>query len=885
MDPRLWKTAQEIFHAAADVPADGRDAYLDRACGGDPALREIVDRLLSGDQSAPEWLDRGADDASEILDSGATESLPERIGPYRVLGVLGSGGMGTVYEGERQDDFSMRVALKSVRPGAVSTELLRRFHRERQILAHLQHPAIARLLDGGEGPDGRPWFAMEYVDGEPIDEWCDGRKLDVRGRVRLFLSVCRAVEYAHGNLVLHRDLKPSNVLVTDSGEPKLLDFGIARLLEPDMDPGLTRDPSRQPLTPEYASPEQFREEPLTTASDVYQLGLMLYRLLTGRVPHPPGMRDRELARWRTERQPTWPSATVLHTPGGAGEGPPPSANEMASLRGLTPERLSRQLKGDLDLIVLKALRPEPGERYPSVASLADDLERHLDSRPVHARPPSLAYHAGRFIRRHRVAVVGATVALVAVLGAAGVAVQQARVATQERDLASEASAFLEDLLTAPDPFQGGLGPADSIRMVDFIDYADDRIRNGLADRPRTRARMLTLLGRVHMNLGNGERSVAALRDAVEANRSTFGPDAQETVEALRSLGFSLSETGAGEEAEATLQEALRGQVALTGAESLPAASIQELLARRFLDARRLDDAEPLLRASYETRRSLLGETDPALLGALNGLAALSSFRQDEEGALVWMERAVQVLEEAGPDERANLGITLGNLGGVYRRLGRVDEADATLTRGVTILQEMLGPDHFLTAGAQASLAAVRAYLERYGEADSLWSTAVRTLEAASPGNLALAGEQGAWARSLRQRGRLDEAESRARAAVDASRRIGGPTHPLLAINTALLADILRDGGRLAEADQAYGQAIDILSGAPPGPNVLAIRISQASVWEEMGRHAEAESALRSLHATAESSLGRGHPVERRAAAALVALYERAGRGDEAEPFR
>jgi serine/threonine-protein kinase len=605
MDPELWKAAQDLFHRAAELEGAAREAFLDEACSESPALREIVNGLLSGDQSAPEWLDRGADDASGILDSDVTGALPERIGPYRVVGVLGSGGMGTVYEGERQDDFSMRVALKSVRPGAVSHELLQRFQRERQILASLEHPSIARLLDGGEGPDGRPWFAMEYVDGEPIDEWCDNRKLDVRARVRLFLSVCRAVQYAHANLVLHRDLKPSNILVAGNGEPKLLDFGIARLLEADVDPGLTRDPNRQPLTPEYASPEQFREEPLTTASDVYQLGLMLYRLLTGRAPHPAGIRDRELARLRTERQPTWPSATVLHTPAGAGEDPPPSADEMASLRGVTPERLSRRLKGDLDTIVLKALRPEPGERYVSAEALADDLERHLGGRPVRARPPSLAYLAGRFIGRHRAAVAAASVALLAILGASATAVHQARTAAAERDMATETAAFLEDLLTAPDPFQGGLGPADSVRMVDFIRYADDRIRNGLTDRPRTRARMLTLLGRVQMNLGDGERSVAALREAVEANRSVFGPDAQETVQALRSLGFSLSETGAPEEAEATLQEALRAQIALTGEESLPAASIQELLARRFLDARRLDDAEPLLQASYETRRSLL----------------------------------------------------------------------------------------------------------------------------------------------------------------------------------------------------------------------------------------------------------------------------------------
>lgn len=860
MDAELWRRAQELFHEAVERTGDARTAFLDEACA-DPDLRAVVERMLAADASAPPWLDESVDEAAGGVTPAWDRSPPHRLGPYEIVGILGTGGMGTVYEAKREGDFRMRVAIKSIRPGPASAELLERFQRERQILANLQHPSIARILDGGEGPDGRPWFALEYVDGTPIDTWCDEARLGIDDRVRLFVQVCRAVQHAHLNLVLHRDLKPSNVLVTRDGDPKLLDFGIARILDVEEDPGVTRFGARQPLTPGYASPEQLRDEPLTTASDVYQLGLMLHRLLTGRVPEPRGGFTR------------------------AGNVAPASEIDIAATRGLTPDRLSRRLAGDLDTIVRKALSPEPEQRYGSADALADDLERHLQGRPVRARPPSATYRAGRFVRRNRLAVGAGGLVLLAIVGGAGVAWSQARRADAERDLANEVSTFLEDLLTAPDPFQDALGPAADVRMVDFIDHADRRVREGLGNRPRTRARMLTLLGKVQRNLGETGRSVETLREAVVANRSVFGAGAQETLEALRNLGLSLTATGAADEAETVLRAALEGQVALTGETSLDVANTQELLARGLLDARRLDEAEPLLRSSLETRRRLLGAADPALVASHNGLAALHSYRGDQEGALAWTEEAVRVLEGAGAEHRANLGLTLGNLGGVYRRLGRLDEADSALSRGTAILHEMLGPSHFLTAGADASLAAVQADLRRYEEADSLWSRAIRALEEAAPDAPALAGEQGAWARALRQQGRLEEAETRARAAVEASRRIVGPRHPLFAFQNALLGDILLDLGRLAEAERAYDHALGILPGGPADANALAIAISRARVWESMGRRDEAEAALLSLHAEAEASLGRGHPSERRAAGALVEFYERAGRPVDAEPFR
>jgi serine/threonine-protein kinase len=548
--------------------------------------------------------------------------------------------------------------------------------------------------------------------------------------------------------------------------------------------------------------------------------------------------------------------------------------------------LARRLRGDLDTIVLKALRPEPGERYASAEALADDLERHLEGRPVRARPPSLGYSLGRFVRRNRLAVGVSALALAGILAGAGAAVHQARQARAERDVAEEVSAFLEDLLTAPDPFQGGLGPADSVRMVDFIGYADERIRNGLADRPGTRARMLTLLGRVQGNLGRWDRALPTLREAVAANEEHFGSPSPETVAALRSLGFGLAQTGSAAEGDSILRLALQGQVDLTGEGSLETAAIQELLARGLLDARRLDEAEPLLQAAYETQRQRLGDGDPAVAGTLNALAALYSMRGDVEASAAAMEEAIGIMEEAGPAEDANRGIMLGNLAGAYLDLGRLAEADGAATAGLAVLENLLGADHFLTAGAQGQLAALRAAGGRPEEADSLWGTAVATLERTAPTNLGLAVEQGGWARALRAQGRLAEAEERARAAAGAARRIGGPGHPLVGINTGFLADILRDQGRLEEADEAFAAALEALAAAPPAdPNALALRVAQARLWGEMGRTEAAEAQLVELQASTEAALGRGHPLERRTAEALIEFYEGQGRSREADRIR
>ncbi len=426
-DPERWRRVKDVFHGALERPADARPAFLDAACAEDRDLRREVESLLRAQESAGGFL------SSPAVANLGTSLEGRRLGPYRVLEQIGRGGMGVVHRGVRDDDvFQKTVALKLV-AGAAGPEHLRRFNQERQILARLDHPNIASILDGGMSDDGKPYLVMEYVEGQPIDAYCNVRRLATRERIAMFRAVCGAVHYAHQNLVVHRDLKPQNILVGPDGQPKLLDFGIARLLAAGLDPDQAPTATLLPaMTPDYASPEQVRGEPITTATDVYSLGVVLYELLTGRLPYEVKKESLEqIVRTVCETEPVPPSAAVQATLDSSLDAPTASASD---------------LRGDLDTIVLKALRKEPARRYSSVLELSEDLRRHLEGRPVSARKDTLGYRAGRFVRRNRVAVAAGVVLLASVGVGVVATLWQARRAREERDGALRARARAEALV-------------------------------------------------------------------------------------------------------------------------------------------------------------------------------------------------------------------------------------------------------------------------------------------------------------------------------------------------------------------------------------------------------------------------------------------------------
>ena len=424
-----WKRLEEIFQSALDCDPQTRAAWLDTACGDDQELRCEVDSLLTAHEHGEFDFTQPAAflEALKVLEQRTAGALAgQRMGPYRVVRELGRGGMSRVYLAARADQaFEKQVAIKVVERGLDSADVTQRFQSERQILARLDHPNITRILDGGTTEDGLPFLVMDYVEGEPIDQYCDTRALDVAARLKLFQGVCAAVHYAHQNLIIHRDIKPGNVLVTRDGVPRLLDFGIAKLAAPEVQPSESTRTVLRRLTPEYASPEQVRGEALTTASDVYSLGVLLYRLLSGQSPYRTQAASASaLERAVCEDQPERPSVAVAR----AARAPPGEG---------TPERLRRRLQGDLDNIVLMALRKEPQRRYASVEQLAEDIGRHLTNAPVIARADTAAYRAAKFIRRHATGLAAtAAIVLLLIAGVVGTS-WQARVARTERARAQQ----------------------------------------------------------------------------------------------------------------------------------------------------------------------------------------------------------------------------------------------------------------------------------------------------------------------------------------------------------------------------------------------------------------------------------------------------------------
>ncbi|MEO1367734.1 MAG: serine/threonine-protein kinase, partial [Acidobacteriota bacterium] len=562
LSPERWRRLDEIFQRARDCDPDARRTLLRESCADDPDLRAEVEAMLAADEGAEEHLD-GLIGRSALGITESADAALQHIGPYRVLREVGRGGMGTVYLAERDDGhYRQRVAVKVLRRGPESAEMRLHLKRERQILAALDHPHIAKLLDGGNTADGRPYIVMDFVEGEPLDIHCERRRLTVDERLRLFLDVCSAVRFAHARLVIHRDLKPSNLLVTADGTVKLLDFGIAKLLEAGADETALALPTELAtptatgwmlLTPEYASPEQVAGQPLTVASDVYALGVLLYELLTGFRPYDVDRKSAlEVERTVREARPERPSTRVREAAAAGDEANGPQRAEGS------PEKLRRRLVGDLDNIALKALRKEPQRRYASVEQLAEDLRRHVDGLPIRARPDTLRYRLGKFVRRNRRGVGAALMTLVTLVGLVAFYTQRLAHerdrARQGEEEARQVAKLLTSLFDGADP-ELRLGETITVREV--LDVGALKLRAELAGQPERKARLLDHLAAIYFRLGAYDQMGALLDESASLRDDIFPGDHPESVAGLRLRGLWHQATGEPAEAEGVLRRVLR----------------------------------------------------------------------------------------------------------------------------------------------------------------------------------------------------------------------------------------------------------------------------------------------------------------------------------------
>jgi eukaryotic-like serine/threonine-protein kinase len=718
------------------------------------------------------------------------------VGPYRLLRLLGAGGMGAVWLADRQDgQFSKQVALKLLHPGMADPELRARFLQERQILASLQHPNIAALFDGGVSVDGRPYFAMEYVDGRAITHYCDAERLDVRDRVRLFLQVLRAVSHAHQRLIVHRDLKPSNVMVNAERVVKLLDFGIAKLLQAPGQAVVTQFGERA-MTPRYAAPEQVRGEPVTVATDVYALGVTLFELLTGRTPYLGGDTRTSMEQAILTVEPCRPAQTLALEIDTAELDPVRERFE----RDIDKGRLRRELAGDLELIVLKALRKEPGERYASAEALAADLERYLDGRPVLARAPTLRYRAGKWLRRHAVAASSGTLAVLLLVGGLITVSEQRNRAAATAARAEATQDFLIGLFEEAGPDRGGSVNA-SVREI--LARGAARAERSLDGQDGLQRHLSALIGRLMNDVGDYDRAEPVLRSALAAfaNRPADDP---ERLEVQIQLASTLIRLGRFEESETLWLAVL---------EHAPAGSSQRAeahsgLGMLYARTNRFEDARRQHAAAIALWRAAGAEQATRLAQALVRSAYSLDYEDRSAAAAEQLREAAAILRAQPVVPQVLLGRTVNQLGVTQRSLGELPQARASLQEAAQLLSASLGRDHADAIFARRLLGDV---MDEMGDVDASYALLQEVFDDAvrryGEDSLVAAEVANSLATIDQVRGRYAAAERGFRIAVQALTAEYGEQHSETAVAWANLSNALLEQGRFEESIQAIRRSL------------------------------------------------------------------------------
>jgi tetratricopeptide (TPR) repeat protein len=873
---------ERLVLGALERPSNEREPYLRAACEGDDLLRAEAEALLAFEREATDFLTAPAAPRAAAInhDDDADPDVGRAIGPYRLIERIGRGGMGNVYRAEREGgEFAQTVAVKLIRRGLDTDDVLARFRAERRMLASLRHPNIAHLIDGGSTEDGRPFLVMEHVEGADILSWCDARRLSIDDRIDLVRRVCAAVSEAHRRLIVHRDLKPSNILVTATGEPKLLDFGVARVLAPeggDTSRADVTDRASRRLTAAYASPELIAGEPTTTSTDVYSLGVILFELLTGRRPRDVGGAGPLAALDAMERE--------------------DALTKASEARGIAPAALRRSLTGDLSTIVSTALRDDPSRRYGSVEQFAEDLRRFRERLPIAARPDSWRYRAALFTRRHAGAVIGVgaagagLAAAIITVVAFSLRAESARFeAEAQRAVADEVNRFLGDMLAAPDPSR--FGPDVTVR--DVADAAAGRLarREWSFTHPQVETGVRAALGRTYLSLGLFDEAEPHLAAALAARRAEAGsagdrsfdlvasvhdvallrrgqarydeslalfeealrlrdvfPEARSPSrgEMLCNLGHLLTRRGEYDAAEARLREA----AALAEREGGPdhplvTAALDQLgtLMQRRGD---LEGAEPILRRALAAARAARAKEHHDVVQSLSSLGLVVRDRGDLVEAESLLAEAVRMSRVVHGGEHPTLAVTLNNLAVLLQRAGRMDEAEPLLREALAIREARLGEDHPDTAATINSLAAMQRSRGALDDAASLYARALailrRTLKEDHPDIATVMNNLAAVKYSMND---LEQAEHSFREVVAVRRRLLASDHPDLAIALNNLAVVLIERGAAEEAATCLREAEAIQRAKLPAghPLLAGTLVNLGAALVDLDRAPEAEAAL------------------------------------------
>lgn len=836
MSPAQARRVAELFEATVDLPPAERSAALSRLRDGEEAVVvEELRSLLAADERE--------NDLGLPLESHA--------GPYRLVRKLGEGGMSEVFLGVREDgELVRRVAVKLVREELLSPSMIRRFEIERQILASLEHPAIATLLDAGRTSSGRPYFVMELLEGEPIDRFCDARRLPLRARLELFREVCSAVHFAHRNLVVHRDIKPSNVMVTAQGQPKLVDFGIAKLLNPDLmavGTEMTRRWERL-LTPEYASPEQLQGRPVSTASDVYSLGAVLYKLLTGTLPNAGASEGENGAFHGATRPPSWTFRRGRRE-GSERDSPDSDLEARSAARSGSARGLARELAGDLDAIVNRALRPEEGSRYGSAEQLGEDIDRFLRSEPVLARRGGWRYRLGRLLRRQRLAA-GLIVSICAlvILAAVLLALQSLRLTEErnrarlERDRAQEVTAFLRRLFEEGNPELGG---SRDVTVRQILAAAAARVQEDLAAQPARQADLRMILAETYFGMGSPRAALPLAQQALKTRRELYGEEDLEVAGSLGLLGTLHRRLGDAEASRAAQSRALEIRRRLLGARSLPVARSQTELGLLLDYQQDYQASARLLEETLELLRGLPAVPSADLTDALEALGIAHHGAGNYERARTLFEEAIALRRDNGDHRLAQAG-AMALLAGALTELGDYRRAEELLLEHQRVEIETLGPRHSNRPGRLNNLGAL-AYRQR---------------------NLAAA-------------------ERYFRRGLELGRELLPADHLQLRFLLDGLALSLLDQDRPEEAEPIFREALGLFRASLPAGHreIARLEIRLGSCLAAQGRMAEAETFFTRGLAVLKGGAGFSPASQRRALAGLIAVEEARGQPEAAARYR
>lgn len=810
--PENWEKIKEVFGAALECEPGRRAAFLDEVCVQDAALRAEVESLLSAhanpaDLSNSPWPDQLADLSLEGL----------AIGPYRLVKKLGEGGMGQVWLAEQTNPVRRQVALKLIRGGIFGGALLQRFQAERQSLAIMDHPAIAKVFDAGTTAQGQPYFVMEYVEGLPITKYCDQKRLSIRERLRLFIEVCDGIQHAHQKAIIHRDIKPANILVVEVGgkpSPRIIDFGLAKTIVPAEAGGTLFTQAGVILgTPGYTSPEQADPaiQDIDTRTDVYSLGVVLYELLTGALPFDPeGIKkqpyDKMLRRLR-EEDPLIPSVKASKDS--------KTSSSHAQMRATSPQQLTTLLRGDLDWITMKALERDRARRYGTPSELTADIERYLENRPVLARPASAGYRLHKYIRRNRVAVSIASGALALLLAFTGIQAIQLRRITRERDRANRVTDFMTNMFKVSDPSESR---GNSITAREILDKSSKEIETGLAKDPQLQAQMMNVMGEVYINLGLHGDAKSLLEQSIAIRRRVFGLRNRETLDSMDKLAWLLEEQGKPEEAEKIERQILPIRMELFGPEDRDTLSSQVNLANDLCDEGKYAESEQIDRQAIAVRRRIAPD-DPLTPMEMSNLAATIAmtgrYRESEQ---VNLEALAILNRTVGPDHPFTIKVR-SNLADVYDREGRFAEAEQITRETLEVRRRILGPDH--------------------------------------PDTLQNTGDLGTL---LYEQGRYQEAAEIHRDVLARQRRLSGDERPQTLVTMDNLATDLAALHRFPEAEQLSREVWEIRQRVlgPDHPDTLLSAVHLGVVYRLEGRYAQAEKLIRTALVSQRKALGDSH---------------------------